>query len=1180
MRIYAVAVLLLTQAVLPGAVAAANDGPTPSLSAPNEAPLTEAGLDQRVPRGRTVLLDGRGSRDPDGTVTDFEWTITHPDGSELVPDCSTCPRITFEPNETGTYEVRLTVTDDDGASTSDSMFVEVTTGTGPTVSLSGPPTTTTGAGAEFVADAQAGSTELDRIEWRVDGTVVATSDLDGAAENATLEETFPSPGAYTVSARVFDASNRSDSDTRPVSVTGVSAPGNGTTPNGTTPNGSLPVLPGPGNPGVPSDPSGPGNPSEPSNPGGPGAPGGPENGTGDATPLADQYEPAVRGPQVVTGSQPLRASYRIDDAPPATALQRVVWFRDDGRFDAGDSTSLDWAPGDHRLFAIVDYTDGSSDVVTFPNDRTRVVADPQPSLALSDLAAAGSISGTFTAGDDYGNLVDVVVEVDGRTVYERHASRAGSRPTLGSRVESEFERTGIEPNSTHEVVVRATDGRGQTVTLRREVTSSNEIEVVRAGFVNTPVDSYHERLDPERYTAHHVVEVRLNGNSASDINTRFRINDPRVSRVSEAEWSREVIDDGRTLRIRSYWAADSPDIYELDTIIDSEGSTQIHKVSNLTVSPSNPELVLTTLTAGTEPRVEDWGIVVDGTRSFDPDKTGLIFSWTGDVKPVAGDNRIGWLRSRQNNDLEVEDNNQGFSAQRCCFLQYFSPKIESVEKLDQGPFNATETVRFEIRSDNWAFSKTLNEYDTSLSYGADSRFVQVVEDERISQGYDSAESGAEQRQEYQQAIIEVQAAALSEETPQPSVSIYNEEHPERIRYNETLPVVEVANQTTSQRFRANVSIENIVYEVFNKNGTKQALASNRDELQVYLRNGYKIVEQNGRTTGVVLERRTEREEQQTVRIPFGSAEARADYLSTNPNTQASGSRVQISTDTQTEFVWRGQQSGPGRFTGETRYRTIPERTRTLHEYETQVRRTRTETEMVQKPFQLTNERTVERNVTRCNSIVGCYKATVTETITETVTEYREIRTTREVTWWERSTYWSTHPHSSGDSATGQTKEVVVQEPRQVQQYQFAIETQERVTREMFFATRTQSETVVEWEPYRTVENQMVARQHAVQDDIRVGEVSQVQSWVVATNGDTTKVVSDYEDPSNVVETIAFIRGDVKEREFNPLNGESEDVVVRTFREEVRREGLARKRDFINNSERELNTDQQGVVNEV
>ncbi|MFD1645112.1 PKD domain-containing protein [Haloarchaeobius litoreus] len=1140
MRIYAVALLLLTQAVLPGAVAAADDEQTRALTTPNEPPLAEAGLDQRVPHGRTVLLDGRGSRDPDGNITGFEWTVTRPDGSLVTPDCPTCPRTTFTPNETGTYQVELTVSDDDGASTSDSLFVEVTVGNGPTVSLSGPTTTTAGATTEFVADAQAGSAELDRIEWRVDGTVVATRDLDGATENATLEGTFPSSGAYTVSARVFDASNRSDSDTRPISVTGTAPPG-----NGTTPNGSVPVLPGPGNPGGPSSP------------GGPGAPGAPGNGGGNASTLAEQYDPVVRGPQVVTGSRPLSASYRLGNSPSAAALQQVVWFRGSGRFDSGDSTRVDWSPGDHRLFALVDYTDGSTDVVSFPNGRTTVVADPQPSLALSELDADGRVSGSFTAGDNYGNLVDVVVEIDGQTVYERHASRAGSRPTLGSRVESEFALADVEPNSTHEVVVRATDGRGQTATLRRDAASSGEIEVVRAEFVNTPVDSYHERLDPDRYTAHHVIEVRLNGNSPDDLQTYYS-GTTGVDMISNDSSNRELIQRSGedVLVIHSFWTSETPRDYTITYLIenDSPSSESLVGNSQFTVEPSDPVLVLTTLTDGTEPEVNDWGVVVDATQSFDPDHTRLRFDWSGGANPTPGNPMIGEFDRMGMGELEVRDGNDGFSAQRCCFMQFFVPQIESVEQLNEGPFNATDIVQFEISSDNWGFTKSSGGYyDVDLSYESESRYVTVLSNDETPLEYRTEEQGDEQRQYSQRTIVEVQAAALSEDTVQPTVALYNDAHPDRVRTNVTLPTVEVRNQTTTEQFRDNITVESLAYEVRRENGTKHQVVTDQSELQVYIREGYQIVSETRRTTGVLLERRIEREEEHTSRISFGTEEDRAEYLRENANARSAGSRAV--TQTQTEYVWRDSRGGPGTYTDQTRMRTIPAQTRTLTQYETEVRHTQTETEMVRTPYEHTVRRTSERPVTRCNQMVGCYEVTVTETVTDTVTDYRMVPTPVEETWWTTSTYWSTVPQSPGDSPTGRTKQVVVSESRQVQEYRFAVESQGQVTRETFFATQTQSETVEEWETYQTVQNEVIAQKFAKRDDIRVGNVEQELTWTVATRGETTEVVSEYEDPTNVVETIAIVTGEVREREFNPITAETEVVTVDTFREEVIRDGV-------------------------
>ncbi|WP_256299487.1 PKD domain-containing protein [Haloarchaeobius salinus] len=1158
--------LLLTQAVLPGAVAAADDEPTPTLSMPNEPPLADAGLDQRVPVGRTVLLDGRGSRDPDGTITTFEWTITRPDGSRVTPDCPTCARTTFAPNRTGTYQVRLRVTDDDGATTSDSLFVEVTTGSAPRISLSGPATTTAGTTTEFVADARAGSTELDRIEWRVDGAVVATRTLDGAAENATLEGTFPSSGVYTVSARVFDASNRSDSDTVPISVTGTAPPGNGTLPNGTTPNGTVPVLPGPGNPGNPGTPGN--NSSDSGGPGDGGAgssdPG--DGGSGNGSTLADQYDPTVHGPQVVTGSRPLTASYRVGNAPPSRALQQVVWFRGSGRFASGDSTSLDWSPGDHRLFAIVHYTDGSSEVVTFSNGRTRVVADPEPSIALSDLDANGSLRGTFTAGDDYGNLVDVVVEVDGRTVYERHASRVGSRPTLGSRVESEFELAEVEPNSTHEVVVRATDGRGQTATLRRDAVASGEIEIVSAGFVNTPVDSYHERLDPDRYTAHHVIEVRLNGNNPDELQTEYSGTE-RLEMISNDSSPRELIrrNGEDFLVIHSFWASERPRNYTITYLLENEGQIQGSLVgdSELIVEPSDPVLVLTTLTDGTESEVNNWGIVVDATQSFDPDHTRLRYDWSGGVDATERNPMIGKFNRMGMGELEVRDGNGGFSAQRCCFMQFFVPQIESVEQISEGPFNATDTVQFEISSDNWGFTKDSGGYyDVDLSYESESRYVTVLSGDEIPLEYRTEEQGDEQRQYSQRAIVEVQAASLSEDTVQPTVALYNDAHPDRIRTNVTLPTVEVRNQTTTEQFRDNLTVESLAYEVRRENGTKHQTATNQRELQVYLREGYEIVNENRRTTGVLLERQVESEEEHTSRISFGTEEDRTQYLRENPNARAAGSHAETQLETETEYEWRDERVGPGTYTGQTRTRTIPAQTRILTQYETEVRHTRTVTKMVRKPFEHTVQRTRERDVVRCNQIVGCYEATVTETVTDTVNEYRMVPTIVEETWWTTSTYWSTFPHSPSDSSTGRTKQVVVRGSRQVQEYRFAIERQEQVTRETFFATQTQSETVEEWETYQTVQNEAIAQKIARQDDIRVGEVEQESSWTVATRGETTEVVPQYDDPTNVVETIAIVTGEVKEREINTVTAETEIVTVDTFREEIRKEGVVSTHDLV------------------
>ncbi|MGA9403367.1 PKD domain-containing protein, partial [Haladaptatus sp.] len=86
----------------------------PTIAAANEPPLADAGLDQHVARGSTVLLDASGSHDPDGRIERYEWSIRTPDGRTITPNCRTCPQTRFHPNEVGRYAVSLTVTDEDG----------------------------------------------------------------------------------------------------------------------------------------------------------------------------------------------------------------------------------------------------------------------------------------------------------------------------------------------------------------------------------------------------------------------------------------------------------------------------------------------------------------------------------------------------------------------------------------------------------------------------------------------------------------------------------------------------------------------------------------------------------------------------------------------------------------------------------------------------------------------------------------------------------------------------------------------------------------------------------------------------------------------------------------------------------------------------------------------------------
>ncbi|MFC6941927.1 PKD domain-containing protein [Salinirubellus sp. GCM10025818] len=116
------------------------------------APLAEAGLDQQVLEGETVRLDAAGSYDPDGRVVAHEWRVRTPDGWEVTPSDPRAARSSFRAVAVGRYEVTLTVTDGDGNTGTDTMYVVVEPGdggdgtTGPDTGGSGPSGSTSGGG--------------------------------------------------------------------------------------------------------------------------------------------------------------------------------------------------------------------------------------------------------------------------------------------------------------------------------------------------------------------------------------------------------------------------------------------------------------------------------------------------------------------------------------------------------------------------------------------------------------------------------------------------------------------------------------------------------------------------------------------------------------------------------------------------------------------------------------------------------------------------------------------------------------------------------------------------------------------------------------------------------------------------------------------------------------------------
>lgn len=91
---------------------------------PNQPPTANAGADQSAVMGQTVLFNGGGSSDADGSIVSYAWNFgDNTTGTGATP--------THAYAAAGSYTVTLTVTDDDTATGSDTMLVTVTDSAGP-----------------------------------------------------------------------------------------------------------------------------------------------------------------------------------------------------------------------------------------------------------------------------------------------------------------------------------------------------------------------------------------------------------------------------------------------------------------------------------------------------------------------------------------------------------------------------------------------------------------------------------------------------------------------------------------------------------------------------------------------------------------------------------------------------------------------------------------------------------------------------------------------------------------------------------------------------------------------------------------------------------------------------------------------------------------------------------------
>jgi len=197
-----------------------NDVAPGSGTAPvNRPPVANAGIDQTITLPvSTVVLNGTGSNDPDGTITTYAWSkISGPNAGTIATANAVTTNVTGLAQ--GVYRFRLQVTDNSGATAADTMQVTVnaTPNQQPVVS----------AGADQTITLPVNNVVLSGVANDPDGTIAtyAWSKISGpnagtiaTANAATTNVTGLTQGIYRFRLQVTDNSGATADATVQVTV--------------------------------------------------------------------------------------------------------------------------------------------------------------------------------------------------------------------------------------------------------------------------------------------------------------------------------------------------------------------------------------------------------------------------------------------------------------------------------------------------------------------------------------------------------------------------------------------------------------------------------------------------------------------------------------------------------------------------------------------------------------------------------------------------------------------------------------------------------------------------------------------------------------------------------------------------------------------------------------------------
>lgn len=213
--------------------ATASDDATITIVDDNQAPTADAGGPYSVSEARSVELDSSGSSDPDGTIQSRSWTVISGQGSVNNGIYQAPTEISSDTEVT----VQLTVTDDDGASTTDTAVVSVTPGnaapTANNVSLS----TTEDSAVSGTFDAS--DPDGDSLSYSIESQPAAGT-VSVTGESFTYTPESISSGTDSFTYRVDDGNGGTDTATVLLDISpsgpgpSIEVSGDSARPGGTT----------------------------------------------------------------------------------------------------------------------------------------------------------------------------------------------------------------------------------------------------------------------------------------------------------------------------------------------------------------------------------------------------------------------------------------------------------------------------------------------------------------------------------------------------------------------------------------------------------------------------------------------------------------------------------------------------------------------------------------------------------------------------------------------------------------------------------------------------------------------------------------------------------------------------------------------------------------------------------